>query len=77
MDDVLTFFLRTPLFSTGATDPRIPPRATIVRGVIASSEHGLVWVKAKAFLDDAGKVLAERDVTLVLPMSKIDHAIAG
>lgn len=68
----VTVFLRTALFTLGLDDGHVPPGVAIVQGDAKDVAGGLEIVTTR-LLDERGRVLAERQVKLMLPWGKIDH----
>lgn len=70
--DRVTIYLRSPLFTLKDDDAHVPAKGMIVEGAIVDDKSGPV-VNAIRFRDEAGKIVSEKPVTLIIPWSKIDH----
>jgi len=71
----ITVFLKTPLFTFrrgGAS--HVPPATAALRGKLTDQTRGGFTVEVEAFLNDRGEPLDGPSLTLVIPLSKVDHA---
>lgn len=75
--DRVTIFLRTALFTLPGDGAHLPVGAAVIEGTLEDAPGGTVRIKASKFLDERGRTLAERPITLILPWSKIDHVHVG
>jgi hypothetical protein len=73
--DRLTLFLRTSLFSLGGSDPHVPPGVMVVKGRSSDRGAGGVTLSVEEGLDEKGRALPTKPITLVIPWSKIDHVL--
>ena len=69
----ITVFLKNPLFCFRDT-PHVPTGTAAVRGRLTDKSHGGFTVEVEAFFDDRGRPLDGAAITLVIPLSKVDHA---
>jgi len=72
--DRLRIYLRAPLFAT-RKDPHVPPTAVILDGQVVARGDGALTVRVSAWADVNGQPLPGSGQLVVLPVSKIDHAV--
>lgn len=70
--DSVTIYLRQPLFSLPGDAAHVPSNGVILEGAIIDDKSNPV-VRVTRFLDERGRVVSEKEVTLIIPWSKIDH----
>lgn len=69
-----TIYLRSALFTLPGESGHVPVGATILEGeLVDSGSGGVVTIRCERFLDERGRELSERKLTLLVPWSKIDH----
>jgi len=69
----VTIFLRTALFTLPSDGGHVPVGATVIIGDVVDPQASTLQVTTQQFLDDRGRLLAEKTVQLLVPWSKVDH----
>lgn len=71
--DKVTVFLRTALFTLGLDDGHVPPGVAIIDGDVLDRPSAGLLLSTTRLRDERGRVLADRQVKILIPWSKIDH----
>ncbi|MFT6159725.1 MAG: hypothetical protein ACJAZO_003458 [Myxococcota bacterium] len=72
----VTVFLRTALFSLGGDNAHVPAGTMVLKGTLPGPEvTGSLALTVSECLDLRGKSLATDSISLILPMSKVDHIL--
>ena len=66
-------FLRQPLFTLPAGSEHVPPTAFILEGTLGESNALGAQLRVERYLDERGRSLEGKAVTLIVPAAKIDH----
>jgi hypothetical protein len=66
-------FLRQPLFTLQGEGEHVPPTAFILEGTLGEASPLGANIKVDRFLDERGRPLEGKPVTLIVPGGKIDH----
>lgn len=70
----VSVYLRTPLFSYGASD-HLPDGVAIVEGRLAERDASSARIDADCLKDERGRELLDEAITLIIPWAKIDHML--
>jgi hypothetical protein len=71
----ITAYLRTPLF-VPENGGNAPKQCMVITGTLQEgAPSGALRVHVEQWADQRGRALAGASATLLLPMSKIDHAV--
>ena len=73
--DRVTLYLRASLYSPPGTEPHVPVGAVVMIGKTADRGSGGVTITIESLLDERGKPLPSKPVTVIVPWSKIDHVL--
>ncbi len=72
--DAITVYLKTPLFTFRGVKSHVPARTAALRGRLTDRSSGGLTIQVEAFFNDRGEPLAGAAITLIVPLSKVDHA---
>lgn len=72
----VTVFLRTALFSLGGDNAHVPAGTMVLKGTLPGPEvKGSLSLTVAECLDGRGRSLSTQSVSLIVPMSKVDHIL--
>jgi hypothetical protein len=72
----ITIYLKTQLY-TFPDSPHVPDNIAALRGRLEERGAGGMTIEVEAWIDDKGRVQDGPKLTLLIPFSKIDHAVLG
>ncbi len=73
----VTIYLRTALFTLPGDAGHVPVGTTVLIGDVPDPAASNLSVTTFRFLDERGRLLAEKSIQLLVPWSKIDHIQLG